>query len=77
LPRHFGGRIGDNEMFYFFTEWLREIIWQGVRFIKGGEKLNYFTTNDLDMDRKLKPGYLKDRAKRKKEREESGEDGFF
>jgi len=64
-------------MFYFFIEWLRESLRKDVRFIGGKEKLTYFTTNDLGKNGKLKPNYLADRKRRKKEREELGEDGFY
>lgn len=63
-------------MFYFLAGWLKSTLRQGVRFIRGGKKLNYFTTNDLDRKGKLKPDYLEDRKRRKKERKESGEDDF-
>jgi len=77
LLRRSGDRNGDNGMFYVFIEALEEAIRKGVRFIRGGQPLKYVTTNDLDKNGKLKPNYLADRKRRRKERLESGEDDFY
>jgi len=58
----------------FFMGWLQDSMRKGVRYIRGGKKLTYVSTNDLDARGKLKPGVDIRNRKRGKNRGESGED---
>ena len=49
-----------------YADQLKRLKWHGVKRIKGTEKLNILTTNDLDENLKLRPDYLARRKKRKK-----------
>ncbi|MBA7496137.1 hypothetical protein ES702_06735 [subsurface metagenome] len=49
--------------------------WRGVKH-KRGRKFDSITTNDLDADGKLTPGFLKIRKLRNKERNKSKPYGF-
>ena len=53
----------------FLAAWLRDSIRKGIKTIRGGQPLKYLSTNDMDKDGKLKPGYIADRLQEKKKRE--------
>jgi len=50
----------------FLAAWLYDSIWKGIKVIRGGKLLTYFTTNDLDASGRVKKTYLDDRIRERK-----------
>lgn len=68
-------KIGKSELRRLADE-MRKRKWHRVKRIKGGKRLTYLTTNDLNEQNELYPDYLQKREKRKKKEEKGDGPGW-